>query len=100
MFLSSTRHATKVEAATLVAARPFWQDQNIPGSETFMTETQDRYSHDDEALEAAVRKTAYFLWEQDGCPHGRHEEYYLRALAMHRRERTYDGWLEDGPAGD
>lgn len=52
---------------------------------------------EDDAFEEAVRKTAYFLWEQDGRPHGRHEEYYLRALEMHRRERTFDRWLRDEP---
>ncbi|HEV2514050.1 MAG TPA: DUF2934 domain-containing protein [Devosia sp.] len=58
------------------------------------------FREEDEAFRAAVRKTAYFLWEQDGRPHGRHDEYYLRALARHRREREYDQWLEDGPDGD
>ena len=51
---------------------------------------------DDHFIEA-VRKTAYFLWEQDGRPHGRHDEYYLRALEQHRRAREYDRWLKDGP---
>lgn len=55
---------------------------------------------EDDAFREAVRKTAYFLWEQDGRPHGRHDEYYLRALAQHRREREYDQWLEDGPDGE
>lgn len=55
---------------------------------------------EDDAFREAVRKTAYFLWEQDGRPHGRHEEYYLRALDQHRREREYDQWLEDGPDGE
>lgn len=55
------------------------------------------HSREDEAFREAVRKTAYFLWEQDGRPHGRHDDYYLKALELHRRERTYDGWLEDGP---
>jgi hypothetical protein len=55
---------------------------------------------EDEAFYAAVRKTAYFLWEQDGRPDGRHEEYYLRALDIHRRERDYDAWLQDAPEGD
>lgn len=55
---------------------------------------------EDEAFQEAVRKTAYFLWEQDGRPHGRHDEYYLRALDRHRRERKYDQWLEDGPDGE
>ena len=48
----------------------------------------------------AVRRTAYFLWQQDGEPHGRHEEYYLRALDMHRRQRDYDRWLTDTPGGE
>ena len=54
---------------------------------------------EDDAFYEAVRRTAYFLWEQDGRPDGRHEEYYLQALEQHRRERTYDQWLEDGPDG-
>lgn len=52
---------------------------------------------EDDAFAEAVRKTAYFLWEHDGRPDGRHEEYYLRALDMHRRQRNYDIWLKDGP---
>lgn len=52
---------------------------------------------DDGGFDEAVRKTAYFLWEQDGRPHGRHDEYYLRALEMHRRQRDYDQWLTDSP---
>lgn len=55
---------------------------------------------EDEAFLEAVRRTAYFLWEQDGRPHGRHEEYYLRALDQHRRERRYDEWLKDVPEGE
>lgn len=58
------------------------------------------FRDEDDAFREAVRKTAYFLWEQDGRPHGRHDEYYLRALDQHRREREYDSWLEDGPDGD
>jgi hypothetical protein len=58
------------------------------------------YPDEDEAFYEAVRRTAYFLWEQDGRPYGRHDEYYLRALEQHRRERRFDRWLEDGPKGD
>ena len=65
-----------------------------------MTDGNGQPSPEDEAFREAVRKTAYFLWEQDGRPHGRHDEYYLRALEKHRRERTYDGWLEDGGPAD
>jgi hypothetical protein len=55
---------------------------------------------EDQAFEEAVRRTAYFLWVQDGQPTGRDEEFYYRALEQHRRERRFDLWLEDGPAGD
>lgn len=55
---------------------------------------------EDEAFFEAVRKTAYFLWEQDGRPHGQHVDYYLRALDQHRRERRFDEWLKDGPEGE
>ncbi len=65
-----------------------------------MTDGPGLPPHEDDAFREAVRRTAYFLWEQDGRPHGRHDEYYLRALEQHRREREYDSWLEDGPDGD
>lgn len=55
---------------------------------------------EDDPFREAVRRTAYFLWEQDGRPEGRHEEYYLRALEQHHREQRYDRWLEDGPEGN
>jgi len=65
-----------------------------------MTDGNKRPKQDDEAFKQAVQRTAYFLWEQDGRPHGRHEEYYLKALELHRRERTYDDWLTDDPDGE
>ena len=61
--------------------------------------SQHRSDAEDEEFEHAVRRTAYFLWQQDGEPHGRHDEYYLRALDMHRRQRDYDRWLTDRPDG-
>lgn len=62
-----------------------------------MTGQEHQAPLEDEAFREAVRRTAYFLWEQDGRPHGRHQEYYLKALEQHRRERQYDRWLEAGP---
>ncbi|MBN9315483.1 MAG: DUF2934 domain-containing protein [Devosia sp.] len=59
--------------------------------------TRGNPAQEDEAFREAVRRTAYFLWEQDGRPHGRHDEYYLRALDQHRRERRFDEWLKDEP---
>jgi hypothetical protein len=44
--------------------------------------------------EEEVRLTAYFLWEQDGRPEGRAQEYWYRARAQHRRMRASDEELE------
>jgi hypothetical protein len=60
----------------------------------------DRKPVDWTELEQAVRLTAYFLWEQDGRPEGRAEEYWRRALERHRNERTYDSWLDEEPRRD
>jgi hypothetical protein len=35
-------------------------------------------SHD---IEEAIRKRAYELWEQEGCPHGRSDEFWHAARA-------------------
>jgi hypothetical protein len=47
-------------------------------------------------LEQSVRERAYFLWEQDGRPAGRAEEYWHRALDQHLRERAHVLWVQDG----
>jgi hypothetical protein len=48
-----------------------------------------------ERHEEAIRLTAYFLWEQDGRPQGRQDEYWRRARAQHERQLTCDGLLAD-----
>jgi hypothetical protein len=47
-------------------------------------------------LEHAVRERAYLLWEQDGRPEGRAEEYWHQALDQHLRERAYVLWQQEG----
>jgi len=47
-------------------------------------------------LEQAVRERAYALWEEDGRPDGRADEYWHRALDEHLRERAYVLWQQDG----
>ncbi|MGY6157438.1 DUF2934 domain-containing protein [Paraburkholderia graminis] len=47
-------------------------------------------------LEQTVRERAYFLWQQDGCPEGRAEQYWHRALDQHLRERAYVLWEQEG----
>lgn len=51
-------------------------------------------------FEEAVRLTAYFLWEQDGRPIGREQEYWHRALEKHRATRTFDRWLGEAIRDD
>lgn len=46
----------------------------------------------DPAREQRIRERAYHLWEADGSPHGRHEEYWERA-------RELVGMEESGPTG-
>lgn len=59
-------------------------------------EDQDDAMPSLEGFDVAVRDTAYFLWEQDGRPEGRADEYWYRALEQHFRERAYDIWLKCG----
>lgn len=59
-------------------------------------------------LKQRIRERAYRLWEEEGCPEGRSDEYWARAMAEihdelnHRiRERAYQLWEEEGrPEGD
>jgi hypothetical protein len=48
------------------------------------------------SLEQTVRERAYLLWEQDGMPEGRADEYWHRALDQHLRERAYVLWEQAG----
>jgi hypothetical protein len=47
-------------------------------------------------LQQDVRTHAYFLWEQDGRPEGRADEYWQRALGEHLRTRAYALWQQEG----
>jgi hypothetical protein len=51
----------------------------------------------DPQFEQAVRETAYFLWEQDGRPFGREQDYWYRALERTLRERNSDAGLRERP---
>ncbi|HWA20430.1 MAG TPA: DUF2934 domain-containing protein [Devosia sp.] len=50
-------------------------------------------------FEQAVRDTAYFLWEQDGRPMGREQDYWFRALERCLRQRQNDEHLAQKPDG-
>lgn len=49
-----------------------------------------------ENFDLMVRDTAYFLWEQEGRPEGRADEFWYRALEDHFRARAYAIWLAEG----
>jgi hypothetical protein len=54
----------------------------------------------DDLASGSETKT-YFLWEQDGSPDGRADEYWHRALDQHLRERAYVLWEQAGrPEGE
>lgn len=48
-------------------------------------------------FEEAVRETAYFLWESDGRPEGREQDYWFKALERCLRERNYNHALQEAP---
>lgn len=48
------------------------------------------------SLAEAIRRTAYFLWEQDGRPEGQSFSYWLKAKETHQRQLAYDKWLAEG----
>ncbi|WP_424134956.1 DUF2934 domain-containing protein [Roseomonas chloroacetimidivorans] len=59
----------------------------------------DEISTDSETklgLEQTVRERAYSLWEQEGRPEGRADEYWHRALDQHFRQRAYVLWQQEG----
>jgi hypothetical protein len=49
-----------------------------------------------QALEQSVRDRAYFLWEREGRPEGRADEFWHRALDEHLQERAYTLWVQAG----
>lgn len=48
----------------------------------------DNPLEDDPAREARIKERAYQLWEADGGPHGRHDEYWERASELVRMEES------------
>ena len=47
-------------------------------------------------LDQCVRESAYRLWEEDGRPEGRADEYWHRARERHISERAYRLWQFEG----
>ena len=51
------------------------------------------HAHDD----AAVREKAYYLWEEDGKPHGRDQEYWQRAMVALSSKAKMDTLPKSAP---
>lgn len=51
----------------------------------------------DPQFEQSVRDTAYFLWEHDGRPSGREQDYWFKALDRCLRQREADRSLAVSP---
>jgi hypothetical protein len=60
---------------------------------------RDVLSQTQKGLDQVVRERAYFLWQRDGSPDGRAEEYWHRAHDQHLRERAYVLWQQEGCPG-
>ena len=52
---------------------------------------------EDPAREQRIRERAYHLWEQDGRPHGRDQEYWERARELVAIEESAGAALIDNP---
>ncbi len=50
------------------------------------------------SVEQSIRDTAYYLWENDGRPEGRDEEYWHRARAAWLGQQGLDAGFEDAIA--
>ncbi len=59
-------------------------------------DNRNALSQTKEGLEQTVRESAYFLWQQEGCPQGRAEDHWYRAHDQHLRERAYGLWQQEG----
>jgi hypothetical protein len=46
--------------------------------------------------EEEIRRTAYFLWEQDGRPMGQDDHYWWAALEKIARSRSSDALMQNG----
>jgi hypothetical protein len=66
------------------------------GALTPYGDDRDVLSETKKGLDQAVREQAYFLWQQDGCPDGRAEEYWHRAHEQQLRERAHILWQQEG----
>jgi hypothetical protein len=85
--------------------------QCATGPRTGSQKTRHQTSHSPQAIrprptvrlmgdgldEEAVRLTAYFLWEQEGYPEGKAQDFWYRAYEQHRLAKWCQQELEQAP---
>ncbi len=64
-------------------------EQVLPNSEAAGVR-QMRADLDDTSAETWIREAAYFMWEEDGRPQGREDEYWYRARTIWRGQHALD----------
>jgi Protein of unknown function (DUF2934) len=74
---------TRMHVSRGGALAPYGDDRSV------LSETK-------QSLDEVVRERAYLLWEKDGCPHDRSEEYWHLAHDQRLRERAYVLWRQEG----
>jgi hypothetical protein len=55
-----------------------------------------RQTHEQDERERLIRERAYFIWEQEGRPEGRHLEHWRRARTYIDEENGTGPWAERG----
>jgi hypothetical protein len=98
----SLRAATKSALrAAAFFAEPLAREQGSEGGTTMAQQAENTPEHDERigedehgcvGFEQAARERAYLLWERDGRPEGRADEYWLRALEELTRSRAFAHW--------
>lgn len=69
-------------------------EQVLPNSEAGGVR-QMRADLDDTSSEAWIREAAYFMWEEEGRPHGRADEYWYRARQIWLGQHALDEGLAE-----
>ena len=57
---------------------------------------QDRKGRQQDRLERRIRERAYFIWQEEGRPDGRHLEHWERARAHIDEEEGTGPWTDRG----
>ena len=82
----------QAEVATMTAR----MHVSRPGPATPIGDVRHILTGTPQGFEKVISERAYFIWQNDGCPHGQADEHWYRALCEHLRERAYFLWLADG----